>query len=188
MAFKHLLTAVVTVIMLGAMVALAAFDPVNDDTDIFLANPTIAAERPNVLIVVNNSANWNSPFDNEKNALVQVVNGLTDQYNVGLMIMSDSNIKRTGPGAEDGAYVRYHVRQMTAQNKSALATTIANFDKQSDKGDNALPGLALYEAYLYFSGKASRAGDDQSKADHTGTTDPQLSPLTGHALPGVSGG
>src|SRR5688572_32739182 len=97
MGFKHLLTAVVTVIMLGAAVALAVFDPVNDDTDIFLANPTIAAERPNVLIVVDNSANWNSPFDNEKNALVQVVNGLTDQYNVGLMIMSDSNIKRTGP-------------------------------------------------------------------------------------------
>ena len=184
MAFKHLLRAVITVIMLGATVALAVFDPVNDDTDIFLANPTIAAERPNVLIVVDNSANWNSPFDNEKNAMVQVINGLTDQYNVGLMIMSDSNIKRTGPGTDDGAYVRAHVRQMTAQNKNALATVIANFDKQGDKGDNALPGLALYEAYLYFSGKASRAGDDQSKADFDGTVDAQLSPLTGHALPG----
>jgi len=184
MAFKDLLRAVITVIMLGATVALAVFDPVNDDTDIFLANPTIAAERPNVLIVVDNSANWNSPFDNEKNALVQVINGLTDQYNVGLMIMSDANIKRTGPGTDDGAYVRAHVRQMTAQNKSALATIIANFDKQGDKGDNALPGLALYEAYLYFSGKASRAGDDQSKTDFDGTLDAQLSPLTGHALPG----
>ena len=60
MGFKHVLRAVVTVIMLGATVALAVFDPVNDDTDIFLANPTIAAERPNVLIVVDNSANWNS--------------------------------------------------------------------------------------------------------------------------------
>src|SRR5688572_14057977 len=117
MGFKHLLTAVVTVIMLGATVALAVFDPVNDDTDIFLANPTIAAERPNVLIVVDNSANWNSPFDNEKSALVNVVRGLTDQYNVGLMIMSDANFKRGGSGTEDGAYVRSHVRQMTTPNK-----------------------------------------------------------------------
>src|SRR5688572_12405142 len=200
MGIKQFLKAFFMVFALGALVAPAAFDPVNDDTDIFLANPTIAAERPNVLLIVDNSANWNKPFANEKNALVQVINGLTDQYNVGLMIMSDSNIKRTGPGAEDGAYVRYHVRQMTAQNKSALATTIANFDKQSDKGDNALPGLALYEAYLYFSGKASRAGDDMSKADHDGTADTILSALPStissgtpavsrpnHALPGVSG-
>ena len=40
--------------------ALSAFDPVNDDTDIFLANPNIAAERPNVLIILDNTANWNN--------------------------------------------------------------------------------------------------------------------------------
>ena len=38
--------------------AMSAFDPVNDDTDIFLANPSIAAERPNVLIILDNTANW----------------------------------------------------------------------------------------------------------------------------------
>ena len=187
MGIKHFLKAFFTVLALGALVAPAAFDPVNDDTDIFLANPTIAAERPNVLLIVDNSANWNKPFANEKNALVQVINGLTDQYNVGLMIMSDSNIKRSGPGGSDGGYVRYHVRQMTSQNKTALATVINNFDQSSDKGDNAIPGLALYEAYLYFSGKNSRAGDDQSKVDHDGTTDPLLTPLTEHALPWTSG-
>ena len=36
--------------------AMSAFDPVNDDTDIFLANPSIAAERPNVLIVLTKRA------------------------------------------------------------------------------------------------------------------------------------
>ncbi|HEU4644579.1 MAG TPA: hypothetical protein VFS80_03335, partial [Burkholderiales bacterium] len=35
-----------------------AFDPVNDDTDIFLANPQFTATRPNVFIFVDNSANW----------------------------------------------------------------------------------------------------------------------------------
>ena len=185
--FVDLAKFALTVLLMGTTVALAVFDPVNDDTDIFLANPSIAAERPNVLLVVDNTANWNGPFTNEKNALVQVINGLTDQYNVGLMIMSDANIKRTGPTASDGSYVRYHVRQMTATNKVRLSTIINNFDIQNDKGDNNLIGMALYEAYLYFGGKASRAGDDQFKADHDGTADTNLTPLTGHALPGPDG-
>ena len=187
MKIADTLKLVLTVLLMGASIALAAFDPVNDDTDIFLANPSVAAQRPNVLIVVDNTANWNTPFANEKSALVQVINGLTDAFNVGLMIMSDSNIKRTGPTGSDGSYVRYHVRQMTAQNKTALASLIANFDKTGDKGDNNMFGMAMYESFLYFAGKASRAGDDQSKADHNGTVDPLLSPLTGHALPYTSG-
>src|SRR2546426_11472032 len=88
---KHI-TAGFIAIMLSvlALPALAAFDPVNDDTDIFLANPSITAERPNVLIIMDNTANWTSVFDNEKNALVQVVNGLNDSYNVGLMLFNQN--------------------------------------------------------------------------------------------------
>ena len=36
------------------------FDPVNDDTDIFLANPVISAVRPNVVLFLDNTANWSS--------------------------------------------------------------------------------------------------------------------------------
>ena len=43
----------------------AEFDPVNDDTDIFLANPNVTANRPNVLIFIDNTANWNTAFTNE---------------------------------------------------------------------------------------------------------------------------
>ena len=180
MGFKDLLKAVFTVIMLGATIALAVFDPVNDDTDIFLANPTIAAERPNVLIVLDNTANWNQPFDNEKNALVQVVNGLTDQFNVGLMMFPE-----TGGGNDsiDGGYVRFHVRQMTNTNKTALATMVNNLSKLSDKGNNATVGLALHEGFLYFGGLTSIASHGKVKTDKDGTSDPILSPLTGHALP-----
>ena len=50
----------VLIFLSGGMVpANAAFDPVNDDTDIFLANPSNPAVRPNVLIVLDNTANWN---------------------------------------------------------------------------------------------------------------------------------
>ena len=110
---------VLSAALLCMSAAYSAFDPVNDDTDIFLANPAIAAERPNVLIILDNTANWNNAFTNEKNALVQVVNGLSDQYNVGLMMMAE-----TGGGNDnvDGTYVRYHVRQMTPANKTALSS------------------------------------------------------------------
>ena len=86
----HILLNACLALLLCVTAALSAFDPVNDDTDIFLANPNITAERPNVLIILDNTANWNQPFINEKNALVQVVNGLTDQYNVGLMMMVET--------------------------------------------------------------------------------------------------
>jgi Tfp pilus tip-associated adhesin PilY1 len=160
--------------------SMAAFDPVNDDTDIFLANPNIVAERPNVLIILDNTANWNTAFTNEKSALVSVVNGLSDQYNVGLMMFPE-----TGGGNDnvDGGYVRYHVRQMTSQNKSALASMVNNLDKTADKGNNATLGLSMYEAYLYFAGLASKASYGKAKTDKDGTTDALLSPLTGHALP-----
>ena len=76
----------------------AVFDPVNDDTDLFRNNPHIPSERPNVLIILDNSANWTANFTAEKAALVTLVNGdgvansgnttgLDSSFNVGLMIM-----------------------------------------------------------------------------------------------------
>ena len=99
----NVLRILVTAVLLMCAQMAAAFDPVNDDTDIFLANPSIAAERPNILIILDNTANWNTAFVNEKAALVSVVNSLTDNYNVGLAMFPE-----TGGGNDniDGGYVR----------------------------------------------------------------------------------
>ncbi len=170
--------------------AYPAFDPVNDDTDIFLANPNITAERPNVLIVLDNTANWNQPFANEKNALVQVVTNLSDQFNVGLMMMPETGNPND---ITDGGYVRFHVRQMTdgtngtPPNKPNLASLVNNLHILNDKGNNATHGAALYEAYLYYGGKTALSGDGKFKTDHSATPDPLLSPLPGRALPGNAG-
>src|SRR3954470_3571882 len=96
----------------------AVFDPVNDDTDLFRNNPNIPAERPNVLIILDNTANWNSAFTNEKSALVSVVNSLDSAFNLGLMMFPE-----TGGGNDsiDGGYVKFGMRQMTSTNKTALA-------------------------------------------------------------------
>ena len=84
-----------------------------EDTDIFTVNPNIAALRPNVLIVQDNSANWNTPFAAEKAALVSTVNGLDSRFNVGLM-----SFVETGGGNSnvDGSYMRAAIRQMTSAN------------------------------------------------------------------------
>jgi len=97
--------------------AAAVFDPVNDDTDLFRNNPNIPSERPNVLIILDNTANWNTAFTNEKSALVSVFNSLDSSFNLGLMMFPE-----TGGGNDsiDGGYVRFGMRQMTTNNKSAL--------------------------------------------------------------------
>ncbi len=166
------------------MVAYPAFDPVNDDTDIFLANPNVTAQRPNVLILLDNTANWNQPFTNEKNALVSVVTNLSDNFNVGLAMYPETGNPNDNT---DGGYIRFHVRQMTTTNKTNLASIVNNLDILGDKGNNNTIGLGLYESYLYYAGKVARAGDGKFKTDHDATNDPLLSSLTGHALPGTGG-
>lgn len=159
----------------------AVFDPVNDDTDLFRNNPNIPSERPNVLIILDNTANWNTAFVNEKSALVSVVNGLDDSFNVGLMMFPE-----TGGGNDsiDGGYVKFGMRQMIAANKSALATIVGNLDKLADKGNNSTIGLAMHEAYLYFGGRINRASYGKVKTDFAGNTanNPLAAGLAGNAL------
>jgi Tfp pilus tip-associated adhesin PilY1 len=171
---------------LSPLAAYPAYDPVNDDTDLFLANPNITSQRPNVLLVLDNTANWNTPFTNEKNALVQVVNGLDDGlFNVGLMMMVETGSPNDNT---DGGYVRFAVRQMTGAAKTNLASLVQNFDILNDKGNNNTVGYALHEAYLYYAGLSSRASGGKFKTDHDATNDTLLAGLSGnHALPGTSG-
>src|SRR3954465_8590257 len=102
---------------LPAPAGFGAFDPVNDDTAIFLADPSFNAERPNVLIIMDNTANWNQPFAAEQSALVNVVGSLGEGLKVGIGVCTESG---GGNGGNDGMYIRYAVRQMTATNKTAF--------------------------------------------------------------------
>ena len=46
-------------LMVSSLVHAAALvGQVNDDTDLFLVNPSLPAQRPNVLIIWDNTANW----------------------------------------------------------------------------------------------------------------------------------
>lgn len=164
----------------------AAFDPVNDDTDIFMTNPSVTSERPNVLIILDTSANWNSYFANEKSALISVVGGLSDQYNVGIAMNTGGSIQ--------GSYVRFAIRQMTSGNKSAITGLVNTFSNGSsssydgDKTNNAAPGQSMVEAYRYFKGFSSysattaNAGHDP-RTDYAGNTSNSfITTLAGNAF------
>ncbi len=126
-----------------------------DDTEVFLINGSVAQQRPNVLIILDNTANWNQQFTWEKAALQSVVNGLTDSFNVGLMLFTESG---NGNKGQDGGYMRYAIRQMTDDNKSQLSQLVNNLDILLDKSNGGKSNYAMNEAWRYYTGLSAFSG------------------------------
>jgi Tfp pilus tip-associated adhesin PilY1 len=145
----------------------------SEDIDLFQGNPAITGQKPNVLIILDNTANWNTPFDYEKAALVATVNALDDRFNVGVMMFAETGSPNDNT---DGGYVRATIRNMNGTNKTALANLVNNLRKDYDKGNKATYAQAMHEAYLYFSGSTARAGLGRYKRDFAGN----LLPITGN--------
>ena len=176
------LAAVVLVFGVAIPRGFAAFDPIGEDIDIFLANPSFTAQRPNVLFMVDNTANWNQAFANEKSAMVTVVKSASSDFNFGLMLFNES-----GQPDNHGAYVRFGIRQMDSTNKPALMTVINNFDQIGDKGNNNEVSEMMYEAYAYWAGITANLGFGQAKRDYGGNTanNPPAASLPGNAFADV---
>lgn len=170
-------------ISISLAVALGAVPPSfvgAEDIDLFVGNsPSAVTQRPNVLVILDNSANWSAQSQHwtdaaaqgqsELRALKQVVGELDDTLNFGLMMFTP------GSGtAKDGAYIRFAIRQMTAANKAALQELIGdatcvdqpnsltgapncifkNFDDPVEKVGTAKTdySAAMFEAFKYFGG------------------------------------
>src|SRR5687767_7473979 len=118
-----------SVAALATALALAPSSVVNaEDIDLFVSAVTATqANNPNVLFIIDNTANWNannqhwvgangeSPFkqgQSELRALKRVIEEATDKVNIGLMMFHAGDPKGTG--------VRYAVRTMDATNKGNL--------------------------------------------------------------------
>ena len=168
------------------------------DIDIYSRPPVTTpnpALNPNVLIIIDNSANWASNSQHwpggikqgeaELNALRTVIGELNDQSNVGLMMFTPG-----GGSNKSGGYVRYHVRQMTATNKLAFSELIGypsgcidgpnslngtpncilkNFNGSSEKVASAKTdySAAMLDVFKYFGGYTwpSHAQDDVAGAN-----------------------
>jgi len=155
---------------LAAALALLVFHlpAKGEDIDLFVGLPPSAADAPNVLIVLDNTANWNTAFTNEMAALVNVVSGLpADKFRVGLMLFTETG---GGNSGNDGAYMRAAVRPMNAANKAKYQALVSGLGQTADKGNAGKVGKAMEEAYLYYAGLAPHAGNNKNKTDYTGNT------------------
>ncbi|MDP1605972.1 MAG: PilC/PilY family type IV pilus protein [Rhodocyclaceae bacterium] len=178
--------------LLAAAFALLVFHlpAMGEDIDLFVGLPPSATDTPNVLIIVDNTANWNTAFDNEMAALVSVVGALpVDKFRVGLMMFTETG---SGNSGNDGAYVRAAVRLMNSANKTKYQALVSGLGQTADKSNGGKIGKAMEEAYLYYAGLAPHAGNNKNKTDYTGNTSGTTASnaiyaLTGNALASNAG-
>ena len=182
--FKAIVLSAVLAAATGCHVGAA----LGEDIDIYSGNTAVTPGAPNVLIVLDNSANWSQSFASstkfaaEMAALQQVVGALTTQFNLGVMFYVETGSPNNNI---DGGYVRFAVQSMS--NSDGSATTARNcllkmvgsgtatctsanpyyslFDINADKSNGGAIGLTMDEAYRYYAGTTARSGDLKIKAD-----------------------
>jgi type IV pilus assembly protein PilY1 len=161
-----------------------------EDIDLFVGADTATTQLPNVLVILDNTANWNDAFTNEMAALASVVSNLpADKFRVGLMMFTETG---GGDSGNDGAYVRAALRPLTAANKLKYVSLVNSFDKLDDKSNGGKISKAMWEAYLYYSAGTPHAGNQKNKTDYTGNTygdtaSKQIYGLSGNALASKAG-
>lgn len=185
---RRLLPLVAALLALPAAVCAAPAS----DIDIYSGSSAVT-DRPNVLLLLDSSANWSTNIPGAANCYynnngVATTVGPVDQgtklaieqcalYNV----VDSLPVKAGSPANDDalfnvaimlmnetpndGGYPRKAFVPVTTDNKAALKTLIASLTRNGDKGSNADYGQALYEAYLYFKSMAPLNGTVGSKWD-----------------------
>ena len=168
-----LLDRILSVALAAAIAAVGLFWSAGaraDDVDIYSLR-NVEGMRPNVLIILDNSANWSAAlkglpkcdvaaanvapkdddtkFGKEKCALYKVINSLSvgdlSQFNFALMLFNES--------PDDSGYPRKAFIQVTSQaDKQVLLNLIAGLDIGADKTNNPSSATTFYEAYRWFTG------------------------------------
>lgn len=141
-----------------------------EDIDIFSVNTNVTADAPNILIVLDSTANWNAgdKFSYEMAALKAVFNsmGSLPSINIGLMMQTR--------GAAKGGYMRFGIRNVGgvagSTNRIALEEIIDEIVTRGgndpiEKANAATYAQVYNEAYLYLKGLAPRTGIDEIKRD-----------------------
>jgi type IV pilus assembly protein PilY1 len=161
---------IIVTLALGVAATLSPASVRAEDIDIFTGIPANVAV-PNVLFIVDNTANWNQAFTDEMAALAGTFSGLpvnadgSAKFNVGFIFSNETGNPNNNTG---GGYVRAAVRPITNVNRVLYAAMVSNFDLLKDKGNGGYSALQMAEAYRYFSGGAPYAGNGKVKADFTG--------------------
>lgn len=169
--------------LLAGALFLATYPALAEDIDLFLGNPAAeSAGLPNVLIMLDNTANWHDAFENEKAALVQTFTNLPpDKFNVGIMTY----------GVPDVGTVRAAIRFMNDSNKTKYAALIEGMvdENQQQGGDRASArtlSRTMSEAYRYLKGQQSVENRSSLANDHRDYADNPFGDVNNvavHALP-----
>jgi type IV pilus assembly protein PilY1 len=165
-AFKKIL---LTLPLLGALAP--ATTGLAEDTDIY-ATDNGAANNPNVLVIIDNSANWAAANQgwpggikqgqSELKALRTVIADLDENVNLGLMMFTPG-----GGTNEDGGYVRFAVRTMNATNKAAFQEMLGDPASCTD-GANSLNNTPNC-IYQNFSSGSLNESVGTAKTDYSAT-------------------
>lgn len=169
-----------------------SFSVCAEDIDLFVGVPPDQSllSVPNVLIVLDNTANWNTAFANEMAALSSVVAGLpVDKFNLGLMLFTETG---GGNSNVDGGYVRSAIRFLDQDYKDKFSALVSSFGSVSDRSNGGKASKIMWEAYQYYSGGAPHAGNNKNKTDYlgnvTGAAESQaIYALSGNALNAKNG-
>lgn len=163
---NHFLKSLLAVVLLACHVSSFAAD-----TDLFIGLPPNPNDLPNVLFVLDNTANWNTAFTNERAALHRVITALpvnadgSAKFRIGFMLFTETG---SGNSGTDGGYMRAAVRDLNAANKAIYLTFLNSIDKINDKSNGGKLGATIADAYRYFSGGAPYSGNHKNKSDYAG--------------------
>src|SRR3546814_12571474 len=118
------------VLAVPAITALTLRVAIPEDIDLFSVDDGSQVDAPNVLIVLDNSANWSrqsqqwpgglTQGQSEVRAIKTVINGLDSNINVGLLEYSTGG----SSSDSDGGYVRQHIRPLTTATTTAFNATL----------------------------------------------------------------
>lgn len=179
---KKIITRCVSVLLLlmGAVFAVPVQAQYASDIDIYSASSS--GEKPNVLFILDNTANWGSAFQNEIAALTATFSVLpVDRFRVGLMMFTETGSEDSGNA---GGYVRAAIRTLDADYKSHLGSMLSSLDVNNDKTSGGKAGITMAEAYYYLGGKAPYSGNNKGKSDYTGNTFGTVASKSVYDLPG----
>lgn len=175
----------------AALLVLQLMTPAQaEDIDLFTVTKQPGTGAPNVLFVLDNTANWNQPFEKEIAALSKSFESLQDNgFRVGLMMFSETG---NGNSNSDGAYVRAAIRLMDNDTKRKYSKLIESLNKNDDKSNGGKTGKTMVEIYRYLTSGAPMAGNNKLKADYQGnvfgtTASTDVYKLSGNALAALDG-
>lgn len=147
---------------LAGWMALQPLAVLAEDIDIFVGSSAGSADRPNVLILLDNTSNWarqSQQWPNnlqqgqsEVRAIKSVLSSIGEDINVGVM-----EFVTNGTANDNGGFTRYHIQQMTAANKTALGGQMDMIfgditGPDEKRSANAEYGNLVYDVYNYFAG------------------------------------